>query len=37
MELSDVLVGLGVVILVGGFYRLKRVGLEVPPRDPWAH
>lgn len=36
MGLPEILVALAVVILVFGIYRLKKVGLELPPNDPWV-
>ena len=37
MSLADILLVLAIVLLVFGIYRFKKAGLELPPRDPWAH
>jgi Sec-independent protein translocase protein TatA len=37
MGLPEILIALAVVILVFGIYRFMKVGLQLPPDDPWAH
>jgi hypothetical protein len=37
MGLPEILIALFLVILVFGIYRFKKVGFQLPPKDPWAH
>lgn len=37
MSLADILVVLAVAIVAFGIYRLKKVGLQLPPDDPRSY
>jgi hypothetical protein len=37
MGLTEILIALAMVFLVFAIYRFRKVGLQWPPNDPWAH